>query len=178
MQSLPKQSDLLFLYKKWSRQLFTLQLPQGSITMMPCPPGGTDHVEFAKFLKLKQIDVVVSLLQNEESIDLGLNSQPSDLDNQDIEYINFPIQDHNVPQFVVPFKSLVIQLEKLIKHDKNIAVHCYAGIGRTGILSASLMIHLGYDVDTSLIKLSQARKLRVPETLEQITWLHRYEKEL
>ena len=61
---------------------------------------------------------------------------------------------------------------------KNIAIHCYAGIGRTGLIAASILIKQGMDVDTALIKLSKTRGLRVPETIGQIAWLHRHASEL
>ena len=61
---------------------------------------------------------------------------------------------------------------------KNLAIHCYAGIGRTGLIAASILIKMGMQVDEALIKLSQTRGLRVPETIQQITWLHHHAEQL
>ena len=178
MLNKPENPDRVFLYKSWSQQLYPLQLKQGSITMMPRPPGSHQLKVFASFLASQSIDKVVSLLQIKEANSLGLEFEETELEKQGVEFINFQIKDHNVPQFILPFNQLVQILTEDIKQGKNIAIHCYAGIGRTGMLAAAVLINLGERVDSALIKLSKTRGLRVPETLQQISWLHHYEDQL
>jgi protein-tyrosine phosphatase len=149
----PENPDLVFLYKNWSQQLYTLKLDMGSITMMPKPPGANQLSAFSSFLASQPIHKVVSLLQINEAISLGLEFEETQFDKQGIEFINFQIKDHNVPQFILPFNQLVKILAEDLNQGKNIAIHCYAGIGRTGILAAALLINLGESVDSALIKL-------------------------
>lgn len=167
-------AETAFLHKHWSKQLYKYDLDPGSITMMPRPPGGSQLGHFIEYLSSSGIDVLVSMLQFEEAKSLSLINEGSECESHNIEFINFPIQDHNVPQFFLPFNQLVTKLANDVKHGKNIAVHCYAGIGRTGLLASSILIKLGMEVDFSLINLSQCRGLRVPETIDQITWLHHH----
>jgi protein-tyrosine phosphatase len=69
-------------------------------------------------------------------------------------------------------------LSSELSQGKNIAIHCYAGIGRTGMVAAGILMKQGQSVDLALLELSRIRGLRVPETLEQITWLHRHEDQI
>lgn len=171
-------SDRLFLHKQWKKNIFRLKLGKGSITMMPKPAGGTQLKSYMEFLHSQGVDILVSLLQFDEVNRFGLVSEGSECQGLGIEFINFAIQDHRVPQFFIPFNQLINKLSIDIQQDKNIAIHCLAGIGRTGITAASLLIKQGISVDDALIKLSKIRDLRVPETLEQITWLHQNSEQL
>ncbi|MFK8010694.1 MAG: dual specificity protein phosphatase family protein [Marinicellaceae bacterium] len=171
-------SDLLFLHKQWDKTVFTYPLKRGSINMMPKPPGSSQLPSYIQFLKSKSIDIVVSLLQYQEIMNHALTNEGIECEEHGIEFINFPIKDHSNPQFFLPFNQLIEQLVKRIEMGKNIAIHCYAGIGRTGLVAASILIKQGMQVDEALISLSRARGLRVPETIQQITWLHHHFEEL
>ena len=171
-------SDTVFLHKQWDKTIFTFDMEQGSIIMMPKPPGGSQLSAYIQFLKSRNIDVVVSLLQYDEVESHSLLYEGIECEESAIEFINFPIKDHSTPQFFVPFNQLIEQLVKRIALKKNLARHCYAGIGRTGLIAASILIKMGLQVDEALIKLSRARGLRVPETIQQITWLHRHADQL
>ena len=178
MSNASPTSDNVFIYKQWDKQLYHCALEQGSITLMPKPPGAEQLPAFIEYLQHKEIEVLVSLLQFEEVNRHGLVYADSICQSHDIKYINFQIKDHFVPQFFLPFNQLIEALCQDLQTGKNIAVHCYAGIGRTGLTAAAALIKLGLQVDDALIKLSQVRGLRVPETLEQISWLHHHAQQL
>lgn len=171
-------SDMVFLHKQWDKGVFTYNMESGSITMMPKPLGGSQLNAYIQFLKSRNINVLVSLLQYQEMVTHALINEGSECEAASIEFINFHIKDHDTPQFFIPFNHLIDQLVNHIASGKNIAIHCYAGIGRTGLIAASILIKMGLQVDEALIKLSQVRGLRVPETMQQITWLHRHAEEL
>ncbi len=178
MDNVTYNSDKVFLYKQLEKQVFTIQLENGSITMMPKPPSGKPLNNFIGFLKDRGINRVVSLLQYDEINRFALVNEGSECKNFEIDFINFQIKDHSVPQFFVPFNQLIEELSSEVLQGKNIAIHCFAGIGRTGLTAASILIKQGLQVDSALITLSRARGQRVPETLEQISWLHRYSEQL
>lgn len=171
-------SEKVFIHKQWDKSLFEYRLKSGSITLMPKPAGGKQLSAFVEFLKSKDIEVLVSLLQFEEMNTYSLVSEGSECERVGIEFINFQIKDHDVPQFFVPFNQLVEKLVAELKQGRNIAIHCYAGIGRTGLLAASLLIKQGMQIDQAMIELSKVRGLRVPETLQQISWLHHHNDDL
>ena len=178
MNKVSPNTDMAFLYKQWDKQLYSYKIKNGSITMMPKPPGGQSLSHFIGYLKHKDINTLVSLLHYEENNTYKLNSEGSECELQGIEFINFQIQDHDVPQFFVPFNHLIDKLVGDIYKGKNIAIHCYAGIGRTGLMASSILIKLGMHVDPAVIALSQTRTLKIPETIEQISWLHHFADQL
>ncbi len=178
MSNVTINSDKVFLFKQWKKLVYPLNLEKGSIIMMPKPPGGMQLKTYIEFLKSLEVDYLVSLLQPSEIEQFSLTSEAAQCRAQGIEFINFPIRDHSVPQFFLPFNQLIENLSLALNQDKTIAIHCYAGIGRTGITAASLLIKNGAQVDLALMDLSKARGLRVPETLEQITWLHHHNEQL
>ena len=171
-------SEKIFLHKQWDKNLFRYDLEKGSITMMPKPAGGEQLAPYIEFLKSKGVNILVSLLQFDEVNTYSLTNEGFESEAIGIEFINFQIRDHDVPQFFVPFNQLVENLTKELNQGKNIAIHCFAGIGRTGMLASSLLIKQGAQIDQALISLSKTRGLRVPETLQQISWLHRHIDEL
>jgi protein-tyrosine phosphatase len=178
MNKVSSDTDKVFLYKQWDKQLYRHELQSGSITMMPKPPGGQSLSHFIEYLKYKGIDTLVSLLQFEENNAYTLNNEGFECKTLGIDFINFPIQDHAVPQFFIPFNHLVDKLTTDVNKGRNIAIHCYAGIGRTGLTAASILIKSGMQVDSAVISLSQTRTLKVPETIEQISWLHHFSDQL
>lgn len=171
-------SEKVFLHKQWEKKIYQYKLEQGSITMMPKPPGGIQLAPYVEFLKSRGINILVSLLQFDEVNQHSLVSEGFECEAAGIEFINFQIKDHSVPQFFIPYNQLVEKLSTDLNKGQNIAIHCYAGIGRTGILASSLLIKLGMQIDDALIGLSKARGLRVPETIQQISWLHHHIDEL
>ncbi len=179
MNNVPFNAQTAFLHKQWHQQLFTHDLENGAITMMPRPPGGIQLKPFVEYLRDHQgVDVVVSLLQFEEAKSLSLVNEGSVCEQCGIEFVNFPIKDHRVPAFFVPFNQLITKLVGDVQQGKKLAIHCYAGIGRTGLVAASILVKLGMEVDYALLNLSQSRGLRVPETLDQISWLHHHNQAL
>ena len=178
MDNVSHNSDKIFLHKQWSNRIYSYKYGNGSLILMPKPPGGIQLPSFIEFLNEQGVDTVVSLLQFNEANAFSLADEPAVCRDFSIEFINFQIQDHGTPKFFVPFNQLVHTLANELENGKNIAIHCYAGIGRTGITAASILIKLGMKVDMALIDLSYARGLKVPETIEQITWLHHHSDQL
>ena len=54
---------------------------------------------------------------------------------------------------------------------EHIVIHCRAGIGRTGMVAAGVLLHCGFEPDEALEHISLKRGVTVPDTDEQIEWL-------
>ena len=54
---------------------------------------------------------------------------------------------------------------------KNVAVHCRQGIGRSGLIAAGLLTTSGIPPDEAIQIVSTARRLAVPETMDQRLWV-------
>ena len=59
----------------------------------------------------------------------------------------------------------------MVAAGRNVLIHCAAGIGRTGLAAASVMMQLGYSVQEAISAVSKAGCN--PEIGEQGVLLHR-----
>jgi protein-tyrosine phosphatase len=59
-----------------------------------------------------------------------------------------------------------------------VAVHCRAGIGRSGLVAAGLLVAQGRSPAEAFTAVSNARGVRVPDTPDQEAWLHRQAQSL
>ena len=147
---------------------------QGALFVMPKPSSDDLQQDINDFRQLG-VSSVLSLLQTEEQIELGLSSQQSTCKQQGIEYLSFPIQDRGYPQ-LKELKQFLSPLIKQVENGTKIAVHCKGGIGRTGIVSCCLLIEHGYSAKEAIELVSNARGRSVPDTDEQKAFVFEYEK--
>jgi len=94
-------------------------------------PRGNDWLDDEiKWLKIKEVDCLVSLLERSEEWELGLHEQKEICKKWEIEFISFPIRDVNTPKNENEFILLSKELAKKIKENKRVVIHCRMGIGR------------------------------------------------
>ncbi len=85
----------------------------------------------------------------------------------------FPIPEFDVPEEVPAFHRLVERLLARLNCGQSLAVHCYAGVGRTGLLLACLLGRLQHLPGEEAIR--RLRLLRPAlETPEQERFVQRY----
>ncbi|MGB3547125.1 MAG: hypothetical protein WBA17_09120, partial [Saprospiraceae bacterium] len=65
-----------------------------------------------------------------------------------------------------------------INKNKKVVIHCRMGIGRASVLAAATMINLGYEAKDIFEIIGKYRKLEVPDTDEQKTWILSIEDKL
>jgi len=76
------------------------------------------------------LNLVVSLLENDEADQLDLVDEPRAAAENGIRFISFPIPDRGVPASVPAAVSLMASIAVALEEGKNVAVHCRQGIGR------------------------------------------------
>jgi protein-tyrosine phosphatase len=117
------------------------------------------------------IDVVVSMLQEDEARELGLEREASSAQEKGLQFINFPVPDRGVPLNTSSFIKFLEDLENLLAGGSRVGIHCRACIGRASITSASLLIRSGIPSGSAWRQISVARGCSVPDTLEQRDWV-------
>jgi len=117
------------------------------------------------------ITVVVSALIPSEVNELGLADEPSHCQALGIEFFSFPIEDRGVPDCVDAYCDLIRILNERMIQGKSVAVHCRAGIGRSSMIVASILIACGLSVESAFHKVESARGCAVPDTPEQRKWV-------
>jgi len=142
----------------------------GTLSVMAKPVSG-EWVE-EEFLGLKRLGVnkVISLLERQEQIEVGLGAEKELCEQNGIEYENFPIPDRGLPKTSLA-NDFVSRLAKEISQGKHIVIHCRAGIGRTGIIAGGVLVKAGIAPEQALALISKARGVQVPDTEEQESWL-------
>ncbi len=114
---------------------------------------------------------VISLLEPVEARRLGLDAERRECQAQGMAFVSFPIADMGVPKSVDRFSAITLQLFQQIEAGINTLVHCRAGVGRSGLFAAGVLLHAGMDAEQAFAHVSKMRGLRVPETISQHAWL-------
>ncbi len=145
---------------------------------MPRPRGNEWLEDEIRSLKALHVDFLVSLLTQGEAVELELEKEQKLCESHKIEFISFPINDRQVPDSLSKTKQLLSRLYHNLLDGKRIAVHCRGGIGRSGLITASLLIKNGMSATAALKAVSNARRAEVPDTCEQWEWVQNLQDEL
>ena len=94
-------------------------------------------------LKKRKIDVVASLLERKELPALQIANLFELIKRHKFRHFYFPIKDKSVPKNIVQLHRFLDNLCYEIQKDKNILIHCNAGLGRSGLIAALLCKKLG-----------------------------------
>lgn len=122
-------------------------------------------------LKSAGVDVLVSLLTDDDARRFGLEAEAERAAFRGIEFLRFPIEDHQVPVSVDETVAFAQALLGRLEQGRSVVLHCYAGIGRSGLVAATVLFLAGLEIEDACWRLSEARGMRVPETAKQREWL-------
>lgn len=144
---------------------------KGNIGMMARPKGNDWLEDEIRKLDMSGVNMVISLLENHEEVELDIEEEHNICQKYGIDYINFPIEDRGVPKDIDSFVRLISTIDQNLRDDKKIVIHCRMGIGRTSIVTAGMLIKNGYKAESVFDFLSKKRTLKVPDTDEQVEWI-------
>lgn len=114
---------------------------------------------------------IVSLLEVHEEFVLGLEQEAAFAREANIDLVTFPIPERGVPRNFQAFARLSHRLHADISGGSSTAIHCRAGLGRSSLLAAAVLLHAGIAADEAFERIRQARGRDVPDTPEQAAWL-------
>ena len=143
----------------------------GVLAVMAKPVSGEWIEEEFMGIANEGINSIVSLLELHESYELGLQNEKQLAEKNGMEFISYPLKDRGLPNSVNEFKKFTKELYYQIASGKNTVIHCRAGIGRTGVVAAGVLLHCGFEPDEAFNHISEKRGVQVPDTEEQIDWI-------
>jgi len=126
-----------------------------------------DHLhENLEFLKQNNVGVVVTLAEDTPDVE--------ELKRQGMEHFHLPTPDFTPPD---PDQvSLFVEIVDAARaKGKAVAVHCLAGLGRTGTMAAAYLVSLGYSAGSAIRRVRALRPGSV-ETAAQEDAVYRYEE--
>lgn len=96
-------------------------------------------------------------------------------------YHRFALRDHSVPS-VEMMMTILNTIDEALNAGNNIYVHCWGGVGRTGVTVGCYLVRHGSTNEQSLIRVKQLYKTRTsnfyypnsPETEEQIEFVRNW----
>ena len=138
------------------------------------PHGGKDLRSEVVAWKSAGVGVVVSLLEPAEVRELELGHQAQLCEEHEITFRSFPIRDRSAPGSPQELSAFVGELHGYLLARKAVAIHCRAGIGRTGLVAGCLLHRLGIPSGEVFHLLSRSRGISMPDTEAQIQWVEEY----
>jgi protein-tyrosine phosphatase len=148
----------------------------GRLAIMARPRAGDWLNDEIAGWKASGLDMVVSLLEQEEVAELGLQLEAELCRAAGIEFVAFPIPDRGVPGSWRDAVALGRSIATGVSDGRSIAIHCRAGIGRSSVIAACALICAGIDADSSFTLIKDARGVAVPDTDEQRDWVIAFAK--
>jgi len=147
----------------------------GRIAMVPCPgtrggyggpPDALDHDLAA--IAAWGAQVLVTLNEHGELETLGLQMLPVEVRRHGMQHLHLPVRDMDTPSraFERAWRRHGPDLRHRLRAGERIALHCWAGLGRTGTLSARLLVELGEAPDAAILAVRSARRGTI-QTFEQ-----------
>lgn len=131
---------------------------------MPRPRSGEWLAdEIAGYQRLG-VQTIVSLLESNEARELDLVDEASFCRAANLQFLSFPIADRGVPSNCVEFAKFVESIALRLRSGHSVAIHCRAGIGRSGLLAACVLGTFGVAPDSAFTILGRARGVAVPDT--------------
>lgn len=146
--------------------IYTVDLPgPGRLSTMAKP-----RLKDLPTLRAAGVDILVCALTDEDFADAGLTDEPRAAVDAGLEFVHLPIPDWTVPdrdEILPTLRDLAARLDS----GAGIVTHCWAGIGRSSLLAASIMVLRGLDPDDAWARITQARGHQVPDTEQQREWV-------
>jgi len=159
-------------------ELYWINEAPGRLAIAPRPRGGDWLADELRSWRTAGVDVIVSLLRQEEVAELKLDDERTHCEQLGMRFVSFPISDRGVPESAEDSLLLISQLEEELGNDRAVAIHCRMGIGRSALLAACLLVRAGDTVTGAFASIAKDRGMPVPDTDEQIVWMDLFAKRL
>jgi ADP-ribosyl-[dinitrogen reductase] hydrolase len=147
----------------------------GRIGMTRCPGLWTRPAALAEdiaAIRAEGATTLVSLTELEELRLLGLDTLAEAAARRRLTWYHLPIRDFDVPDaaFEARWRTAGRELRARLLAGESIVVHCYAGLGRTGLVVARLLVEFGEEPARAI---SWVRRIRpgAIQTLEQESYV-------
>jgi len=118
-------------------------------------------------------DLVITLLEDKEFAVLRIPRFRDEVAESRIPWEFAPIRDVDIPDaaFERTWRVLGPRARNILRKGGRVLIHCRAGLGRTGLLAATLLVELGASPESAIAAVRHARPGTI-QTDEQEDYVH------
>jgi protein-tyrosine phosphatase len=161
------------------RDLYWISEPSpGRLAIMPCPNGSNFLQDHIRRLRKEGVETIVSLLPVREAALLDVLHEAEVCQKNGIAFSSFPIEDRTVPDSREAATAFIYALTLALNDGKSIAIHCRAGIGRSALIAASVLVKNGMSTSEAFDLIRSARECDVPDKPAQRIWVMEFEEKI
>ena len=138
----------------------------GRLFVSPMPTGAYDPGNLLKIYKYHRLDHIFSLVTDEEIQKKARKDIFKEYDKLGISYSRYIIKDFQTPP-LTELKNLVDEAMGLLLKDRKILVHCHAGVGRTALAVACIVMtteKIKIDAAMDIVKAVMMLRLTTEQT--------------
>jgi protein-tyrosine phosphatase len=150
----------------------------GKLAISSRPRGGDWLEDEVRSWQHRDFEVIVSLLTDDERVDLNLEDEAKFCKIHGLQYLAFPIVDRSVPPSQKATLNFLKKLDQALAEGKNVLIHCRQGIGRSALMAICLLVLAGEEPEAAIQRVSTARGVSAPETPEQKKWVIEFGEKL
>lgn len=146
----------------------------GAFVGRPDPDAGVDA------LARWPATAVVSLMESREFEMLGLDHLPDAFREYFSVWLHLPIRDGDIPgrRWMECWQRARLIIAALLAEGGNVAIHCLAGVGRTGTVASLCLVDAGFGNGAkALAHIRNLHNVHAAETTEQEAFVEQYRPE-
>jgi protein-tyrosine phosphatase len=158
------------------KEVFWIEGDPKSALAIVLRPRGNDWLK-DELLRMQQngIGTLISMLEEDEADSLGLAEESRIAEQIGLSFLSYPIPDRTTPAKISSFHKFINEIAHRVRAGERIGIHCRGSIGRASIAAACTLIQLGWEPDTALSAIAEARGCPIPDTDEQRQWILQFE---
>lgn len=117
-------------------------------------------------------EAVLSLIEDHKFGTLAVSKLGAAVESREIEWLNFPIKDPDVPttEAMESWRKISPRIHQIIERGGRVVIHCRGGLGRAGMIAALLLTERGWSAPKAISDVRSVRPGAI-ETVEQERWL-------
>ena len=125
--------------------------------------------------------LVLTLMESAELTSLKVANLGEAIQAKGITWLHLPIADFSTPDqhFEQQWLEQGTEIRKRLRSGEHILVHCKGGLGRAGMITARLLVELGWDPKIAIKKVRQVRKgaIETPSQLALVRNIQQQEED-